>query len=161
MNFHTDDIVKALDNIATICREQNASDPEWTRMTKEAIVQLAEDSGYTVRSSISSRKKSSEWLYDITILEVDEGGNILRLPLIAESEWKPSLAEICYDFDKLLQSKADMKIMVFQQKSKENVEEVFQKLSTRLSMFKMRTEQEVFLLFGLDWSQGVFFNTKI
>lgn len=54
----------------------------------------------------------SEWLYDVTGLQYDNDGFLIRVALAAECEWGTQ-DEIYYDFEKLLLARADLRVMVF------------------------------------------------
>ena len=54
----------------------------------------------------------NEWLYDVTALQYDDDGFLIRVALAAECEWGAQ-DQIYYDFEKLLLARADLRVMVF------------------------------------------------
>jgi hypothetical protein len=70
-------------------------------------------------SSRSSGKSTGcEWLYDFTLREFSSDNHFIGVPLVVEielSDRKPK--GLVYDFNKLLQSDADHRVFIFQQKN--------------------------------------------
>lgn len=95
------------------------SNRTWTRKIKSALAGLASDE--RVPSAPPGCRRSvwasgacnahEEWLYDLCWLDC-EGGFLIGMPLAVESEWGPP-GDIFDDFQKLVQSRADVRLMVY------------------------------------------------
>ncbi len=55
-----------------------------------------------------------EWLYDMLWYEYDDNENLKRIPFVLECEWAYSEVGVNYDFEKLLVTKADFKVIITQ-----------------------------------------------
>ena len=92
--------------------------PEWTRRVKTALCEACrawnEDCRvYASRVAEDSPVSGSEWVFDVTCLLYDSEGYQRRLVLAAECEWSRIEYELWRDFEKLLVSRADVRVMVF------------------------------------------------
>jgi len=76
-----------------------------------------------------------EWLYDITICKQTED-SIDETYLVAESEWNLNEEDIWYDFQKLLLSNSNYKVMIFQQKTIEEQEKMFTDMTKQIKSYK-------------------------
>lgn len=65
-----------------------------------------------------------EWLYDVTALQYDDDDFLTRTALTAECEWGTQ-DEIFYDFEKLLLSRAILRVMVFDGTRQPGYDELF------------------------------------
>jgi hypothetical protein len=92
------------------------NETEWTINLKEEIGKLGIQYGYSVRASGFDK----EWLYDIVWCKKDINGSLTSVSLVVESEWKRSLIEISYDFEKLLLSNSPIKLMICQAYTNKN-----------------------------------------
>ncbi|WP_141201889.1 MULTISPECIES: hypothetical protein [unclassified Marinobacter] len=73
--------------------------------------------GRRIAARSSGDSTGGEWLYDFTLREFDENNRFFGVPLAAEIELSdPKPRGLIYDFNKLLQSDADNKVFIFQQK---------------------------------------------
>ena len=83
-----------------------------TRELLSAVAQLGARAGFVV--DYPGEDGSTEWLYDQTWLNFDKSGRrrLLGIELALESEWDPDRFEVMKDFNKLLQSRAKIKVMV-------------------------------------------------
>jgi len=79
--------------------------------------------------------KKREWLYDLVWRKFDSGDYLSTL-LAMEIEVSAGYKGVVYDFNKLLQSDAKLKIMVFQQKTVEEGEDILNKLNSKISKYK-------------------------
>ncbi len=149
------EVIRKIESVADDLQANTANDTIWTIKIKKAIAELATPFDYEVRSTVEGTSYGSEWLYDLTFLEKDND-RIIEIPLILESEWSPKYENIAYDFDKLLQSKAKIKVMVFQQKNVQSVKEVFKKLKYSITSYSKSCSAEVYILCGLNWQSTEF-----
>jgi hypothetical protein len=118
-------------------REKNEGmkNAQWTKEVKNAVGRILKKNSCKVCASACEQKDSGEWLYDLTGIYINEGGYFERIPLILESEWKwckntqeEYESEIIKDFRKLLVSRADHRVMVFEAESEEKEKEVIGRL---------------------------------
>jgi len=76
-------------------------------------------------SRSSGASTGREWLYDFTLREFSNDDYFIGVPLVAEIELSARTPKgLVYDFNKLLQSDADHKVFIFQQKNKAQYEDV-------------------------------------
>ena len=105
---------------------------QWTEKINNAVGCILRQRGYKVYASNCKEADNGEWLYDLTGIE-EKGGYFKSFPLVLESEWKGCNQkkykdEILYDFRKLIVSRADHRVMIFEvghKEKKENVVEPF------------------------------------
>jgi hypothetical protein len=94
---------------------------QWTDNIKKSVEDVLKERGYKIRA----------WLYDLTGIE-EENGCLRRIPLVLESEWKNNksdyLSNIQYDFEKLLVSRADHKILVLEVSNEEEKNKIIEQL---------------------------------
>src|SRR5881409_3332494 len=87
------------------------SDAAWTRAIKEAVGEVGEQHGFLVCAAESRFADNGEWLYDLTWLKVEDKKRVVvAIPLALESEWTPN-DEMMFDFQKLVVSKAEHRVM--------------------------------------------------
>lgn len=83
---------------------------ECTKGIKEVIGNLGLQKGFGVAAS-GNNGFEYEWLYDVIWYETNEKG-FSKLKLAVESELCYDLGQIKYDFDKLLVTNAEFKVMI-------------------------------------------------
>jgi hypothetical protein len=108
-----EEIKAALNEAAnTVWRKCTMTGATWTRECFAALEELGRKAGYSTASSASR----NGWLYDliwwVEPLEGENAGRMTDLVLALESEWKTDLTEIRRDFQKLVQTRALIKVMV-------------------------------------------------
>jgi hypothetical protein len=89
----------------------NADRPGWTRLIRSVFEQVAIANGYEYAPSGTT----GEWLYDHVWYRVASYHGVERtvcVPLVMECEWHNSLSAIAEDFDKLLVSNAELRVLV-------------------------------------------------
>ena len=88
----------------------------WTTQVKAAICDACRPTDQSNEVYLYAQDvpnaDAGEWLFDVTCLHYDDEGYLLRVPLIAECEWGNE-DEIADDFQKLIVSGADVRVMVF------------------------------------------------
>ncbi len=110
------------------------NDAEWTRATFCALEEIGNQLGY---KSLYSNKCGGpgEWLWDFVWIEHDPTSqNIMALPLVVESEWTTS--NVQYDFEKLIVSRAQLRLIIFQAQSKEQADQEISKCRNRSALFR-------------------------
>ncbi len=135
----------------TMKSRADSSRAGWTREIKEQLCQLGRSLGYKVGAS-GCGADWGEWLYDMTWFEMWED-RIARLPLILESEW--IFEGIEDDFYKLLQARADLRVLVFEGHNTAIVSK-FDKLKSRLREFTDTSPRDRYLFAAFDWDGGEF-----
>lgn len=116
---------------------------ERTRLIKEAF--------HTLAPKYDFLSVDGEWLYDICWYKSSrgEGGNLIRLPLVAECEWAPD-PEMDGDFQKLIQARADLRVWIFQAGSPQTVKQYFAACKQQVCDFAETLPGDRYLLAGLD-----------
>lgn len=126
--------------------------PEKNRAIKAMLAKEGERLGFQVLPS----GKRGEWLYDVVWRRLDGNRNIIGMPLAVEIEVSDSrLGGIRYDFNKLLQAQADHKLMVFQVKTPDEVQQAFQRLAQSIRAFP-HAHACHYLLCGWSTQQNAF-----
>jgi len=95
--------------------------PRWTKEIKERLCELGHKLGYKVCASNYNDKDWGEWLFDLVWLLSDKNGYLTSVPLVMECEWDYRSTNIEDDFQKLILARAHHRIMIFQQKTKDEV----------------------------------------
>jgi hypothetical protein len=87
--------------------------------------------------------------------------HIEGVPLVLESEWSLDLGGIEGDFCKLVLACADHRVMIFQQKTEENVQGVFDHLEKQITSFGATSRRDRYFLIGYDWIYRRAFQTRL
>lgn len=88
-----------------------------------------------------------EWLYDVSLLECDpDCKQIKAVPLILESEWTPK--GIMDDFQKLLVSCADLRVMLFLPERRQKIADIFSGMQKQVEDFAPKCAPHRYLLGG-------------
>jgi hypothetical protein len=127
---------------------------EWTPRLKGCLGQVALKNGYSWRSSDSG----GEFLWDGAMEMRDAERNLVRLVLALESEWSGK-AEIKKDFEKLLVSNAEHKLMVCSAESLAGVRKHFSRLENFVAAYRTQSDDRYLLAgwHGKEDSAGTFF----
>ena len=130
----------------------------WTLLIKNQLLQLGDEMDYEVCTSAAPRSDDDRqpWpdcLYDLTWLQmVNDGKEVARVPLVFESELHNSREEqIDADFQELLLARADLRVMVFQQRKAAAVQEVMDTLERQAKACDATGPGDMYLLCGYDW----------
>lgn len=144
------DIQKGLKEIKDRLSKNGASDKEWTREVLTKIGKLAKDHGSLAYTS-KGEPKRGEWLYDLCWLDYEGDGEkakLLRMPLALESEWGTD-QDVADDFQKLMVSRAELRVMVFGGRNT-TTEKTVDLLASYVRSFKDGAESDRYLLAGYD-----------
>ena len=101
-------------------RENPKRDSLWTNFILQSLCEFGHSLDYQVFSSQSRCPNADgpEWLYDQHWRVVSESNPFVRISLVMEIEWGYGAAtikeKIMEDFLKLVQARADIRVMVFQ-----------------------------------------------
>ena len=112
--------------------QQWKGDAVWTSKIKERICDLGNKKGYKIQTNKKSAPNADcgEWLFDLTWLYYSEG-MVLEIPLALECEWSLYLDEIDADFQKLIISRANHRVMIFQQANLLKIENIIEYLKIK------------------------------
>ena len=113
------EIFNYFEQLVTIAKNQEwKKDSQWTIGINEYLADLGHKYGYIVHASRCKSARASEWLYDHHWREYSGDNILIRIPLVLEIEWGFGNAgmfeKILHDFLKLVQARADLRVMVFQ-----------------------------------------------
>ena len=120
-------------------------DTDWTVELTRAIGTLGEERGWRVCSSKCHDLFDGGWLYDLTWYRNGPNEQLQELGLVLESEWCQNLQFIKFDFEKLLQAKAPIKVFVFQD-CNGNLPQICSFLETGIACFKPQGQHETYIL---------------
>ena len=121
-------VVEGLDGVVKESISANWRDGDWTRQIKAMCKAIAEERGYEIYASGLPNSAGGEWLYDVTMMRYSETNGIEELALVLESEWIQTGWEIDNDFTKLVVSRADARVMIFQSQTLAAAGNVFERL---------------------------------
>lgn len=141
--------------LALIAKGQGwTRDRQWTDGINKRLAEIGHSYGFLVFASQSRCPSADgpEWLYDHHWRISGEGGTLLRIPLVMEIEWGFGAAtifeKITEDFLKLVQARADLRVMVFQCY---NVPSVTDKLVAMAETFEGAQHGDRWLFAGWGW----------
>jgi hypothetical protein len=110
----------------------------------------------SIKPRSSSDRKAREWMYDLIWREHDSNNHFSGVKLAMEIELSEmKVGGLIYDYNKLLQSDSVYKVFVFQQKTKVDMNVIFDELELRTNSYNHRAESE-FLLSCWCWETGTF-----
>lgn len=154
-----DEIKMILDNLAdTDKRLSGLADKEWTKRIKDDLCELGQKYNYGVSAFGVEKADEGEWLFDLVWADGNDNPSwqFFEMPLAMECEWSTTKGDIIYDFEKLLVAKARHKLMVFQQKSQDDINSIIASLKDIIKHFKMTYPGERYLLAGYSASNHKF-----
>lgn len=129
-----------------IARELQANgimgNKDWTHDCLNALVKLGREIGYGVCPEPDIMK--GEWLYDLiwyTEEECEWPNRVTDVVLACESEWAQKLCDIRYDFQKLVQAKSRLKMLI----SRELTDDEFAMLKQDVECFMRKDESEIYI----------------
>jgi integrase len=151
------EIRKALNDVVRRHDRRKLSRSEWTRQVKQALSRLGRNRNFAVAAHGCSGTTDPEWLLDLTWAEEWGKGAFLRqIVLAAECEWNRSDPEIDWDFQKLLAVRARLRLFVFDQKNRDEVERVMKRLGDQIRGFRDSRSGDRYLLAGSSSDSDVF-----
>jgi len=157
------DVQNILNQTADQLFEKGVKDnTHWTRDIKTALAKLAwEKYGFLVWTGKNNDfDDTNEWLYDMVWYDSfdEKGFEIKNIYLILESEWDKSLREIKYDFYKLIQGRANIRVMIFQS---DKVDNTFNELVKTIQSSPISQVGDKYLLVGWNDDYGFTFKSHI
>jgi len=109
-----------------------------------------------IKPRSSNDRKAREWLYDLIWREFNSDDYFTGVKLAMEIELSDmKVGGLSYDYNKLLQSDAEYKVFVFQQRTVDDSEKLFNKLELCTNNYKNRVESTFFLSCWC-WETGSF-----
>jgi len=121
-------VATTLDGVNDELLPQKLTSGAWTKpmFAKLAPAALELCGEYALRSACSfgggqSQMYRKGWLYDFCCWIMDPEQRLWGLPIVIESEWK-AWSEVLDDFEKLLQARAGLRVLVFQHDSSTPIE---------------------------------------
>ena len=143
------EIIKAINSIdATQLKKLT-----WGQLTnkiKWVLAELGENKMCcTVQASGLGDDTITEWLFDLTWLKLDENKRLKSLKLAVESEWKRELKDIQDDFEKLLVTNAEYRLMICAPKT-ENIETIKEYFEHAVKNYKLLSKGARFLIAIFD-----------
>lgn len=146
------EIVKILENLATESNDNGWlwNRGRWTKEIKSHLCNLAKNNLYEVSSNQCDGATWGEWLYDMTWYKEDQYGNMISMPLILECEWNPDIP-IDPDFQKLIQSRAERRIYIFEQSENCKIKQKIDRHKQEISKFNYSHAGDRYLFAGIGW----------
>ena len=127
-------------------------DADWTRLIKCKFDKVGTEWKYKVCATGFGPWRR-EWIrYDMMWVEMtNEDRDLARVALVLESEWlKKSEEDIEPDFQKLIVARADLRVMIFQQRTLEQVRTVMGTLERQAKAFEQKQKGDRYLLAALS-----------
>ena len=136
-------IMSSLNVVARrLSADVNVGNKEWTHECLKTLATLGLDIGYGVCPWPETMK--GEWLYDLIWYmeeKSDWPNRMTDVALVLESEWAENMGDIRYDFQKLVQAKSRLKMLISRNLS---VEE-FKELKRDIECFQRKDESEIYI----------------
>ena len=139
-----EDIIKALDQVGADLTGAAKSDAEWTSAVKQSLVMLGKKKGCDCCASEVPAAEHDKWLYDVCWLRYAED-EIVDLDLAAESKWLGP-TYVLKDFQKLCQTRARLRVMIFQARSEPERRELCARLARQARAFRQSEAGDQYLL---------------
>jgi hypothetical protein len=121
---------------------------KWTFFLKEKLAILGESYNFQVSVGGFKDDYNSEWLFDLVWFKeevIGDNSRLIDIPLVVESEWGIKLQDIKYDFEKLLVSRAAIRLMICES-SKINLASRIEYFKDAVNMFKMSQKGDFYLI---------------
>jgi len=122
----------------------------WTHEIKAHLGAMGLERGHSVFAD-ECLGAGAQWLFALCWVDLRKG-RMRGLPLALEVEWNLNMGEIAEDFDKLLQSTAQHRVMVFEQRNAPDVAMVLKSLKARIAAYGPRRKGDRFLFAGYDFT---------
>ena len=154
-NFDATKMIEAIkcclnDVAARLGKANRMSNREWTQECLGELAKLGEDE-YGYQAAPCPRCGEHGWLYDLIWWEGKNGG-MTDLILALESEWSPSIRFVRYDFQKLVQARARIKVLISDALSPEDRET----LISDIDSFEQNDNDGVYLFAMYNGDSKVF-----
>lgn len=153
INFNVIEATQKIEGILNQLAEtdyiENIGNGKWTSYILAKLRTLGHEYDFQVCPDFDN--KNSAWLYDMTWYKNDNEGFLVDVPFVVESEWKNN--DVRYDFEKLMQSNAKLKLMICCFNSKKGRHEELQKyFSDAINAYtNHRTDSKYMIAILQDW----------
>ena len=135
----------------------------WTRRIKSSLCEVGNRLGYYVCANKVKFEHANpemniahhgEWLYDVTWIKYqdnyvngnpDPDSNLIEIPFVAECEWKDD-KHVKEDFEKLLQARAGIRLMICDSSIMNSAQEVAEWLANLVGAFNDSQSNDINLL---------------
>lgn len=139
-------IKEALDRVSTDSENTTWNNTEWTTQVKKALVSLARLHNLKTYAS-GCGADGKEWLHDFAAMGYEYNPvKLSKMALIAESEWLTGTNEIEDDFLRLVVSRADLRVMIFQSDTTIGFESIAATLLALAQGFELSRTDDLYLL---------------
>ena len=148
-------IIKSFNSLPERLRQAGArGDRAWTTQLKNDIGGLGHKNGWWICPRQYEGYHQCGWLYDLVWYSEDEQHHLHEVFLVLESEWG-NQQKIQYDFEKLLQAKATLKVMIFQARQAK-LDGLVDFLVAGIKAFPKHSSEETYLLIALNLDSHAF-----
>lgn len=145
-------------------KEESLGDKEWTKDLISRIAERGKSLKYGICAAGHENDGRAGWLYDLTWLQREDGTtNLLRqdgtpnpitaVPLILESELNPRPNFQQEDFEKLLISRAQFRVMVFQDSTAQRLTTTLRRLVQLAASSPLTQLRDRYLFLGYSWEE--------
>ena len=127
---------------AKLIADKISSNRRWTYECLQRLAKFGVDNGYGVCPWCENMK--GEWLYDLIWFKEkksDWPNQMTDVLLVGESEWRTGIGDIRYDFQKLIQAKSALKLLICQELNETDLKI----LAEDIEVFVAKDESEIFL----------------
>ena len=146
MTLTAETLKRGLNDLAVEARRNRRgwSDTRWTKRVKQLLVQLAGNKYETYASGVPEAT-DGEWMCDVVWWHSGKDELLHRIPLVAECEWPKKEQDVWDDFQKLLISCAEVRVLIFQCSFRDHASSLVEELKRQIQCFDSRQEGEKYL----------------
>lgn len=158
LNGIAKEIKTALSEVTKELAGTGARPDPWTKKIMMRICTIGKEHNYYIcASSVEPKPNHGEWLYDVCWLDwkKKDPPRLKQVVLAAECEWGND-GDIYDDFEKLVQSRARLRVMIFTKKNEEAVNGMIDDLKACASGFEQRQPGDDYLFCGYDNTKSGF-----
>ncbi len=148
-------VMELLDPLPADALEANWSDAELTRQLTSKLTAAGQGEGLKVCSPHCAKADDQQWPLDLAWLEMAPQG-LKRVKLALGVEWDLAEDKIMAQFQKLLASRADLRVMVLQQKTKDAAAARLAALEKQIEGFGQSSPGDRYLLACSDFKSAAF-----
>ncbi len=151
IHAHLNGIIEKEENGRRLSRD------EWTKAVKQAVTEIGHKARWAVTTHGVRESDDPQWLLDLVwAKEWAPAGEkkrafLKRIGLGMECEWNRSDEELDWDFQKLLVVRADLRLFVFDQKQRDDVDRIIERCKMQIEGFD-QTQPGDRYLFVASWT---------
>lgn len=143
-------VITALATVPPMALDGLWPNRRWTHEIKAHLAAMGLESGHAVFAD-EALGAGAQWLFALCWVDL-RNGRMRALPLALEVEWNLNMGEIAEDFDKLVQSTATHRVMVFEQRNAADVGMALKNLKARVAAYGPRRKGDRYLFAGYDFT---------